>query len=148
MEEMEDLDFEALVAEEVEGFAEAGGIEEVAEDEDESAAAAALGEGFEAGQEARFASGLGRLAQELEHGVKAAFSAGKAEAAAEGFVEPEHVDAIEIGEGDVGEGGGDVAGLRELAHLAGWVAFGLPGHGGASIDEEVDVEVLLLLEEL
>ena len=70
VEEVEELDLEALVEEKVEGFLVAVGVEEIAEDEDKAAAFRALAEGVEAAVEIGFPGGFGQVIEEADDLVK------------------------------------------------------------------------------
>src|SRR5687768_9729638 len=73
-------------------------------------------------------------------------AAGDAEFIEQSAREVVQVNSIEIDESDVGEGGGEAAGLIELASARG-NSFQTPAHGCTGIDKKANGQVLLLFVE-
>jgi hypothetical protein len=119
-------------------------IEEIAENDCEAGVAGFEGAALEGVVERGGAGGcdLGEVTEELKRG---AFTADGAEGGAEcGFRgvigERADGDAVEAGEGDVSDGGGDAGGAIELTWLT-------EGHGFAGIEEDGDREFAFFLVE-
>src|SRR5205085_9713715 len=117
------------------------GVVQGADDDDQASALVAVqkarGHALQVGV---LALGPQRL-QELQQGQQPPLAAGKREVLEDVAGEGGDGDAVEVGQGDVGQGGGYLAGEVELGRLP-------EGHAPRAVHQEVDVQVLLLLEAL
>ena len=146
--EVEDDEFVILVAEVVERVLDRlGVVEEIADDDDESARGDALGDLVEGRGAAGVFSGNG-AGELLEHGADLARLRGRTQVGADRLVEGDEPDRILLANEEVAQGRGEVAGVFEFREVRlaaeGAGRLTLVGHRARGIDDEGGAEVRLL----
>ncbi len=153
--ELEGDDFMPLFAQDADGFEQSGGIvEKVADDDEEPAALEALGEGLDDWSEAGVPTGC-RLHHSFEQQVEVGDLRSAGDVLAELRVEGDEAYGVLLAHEQVGEGGGELAGVVEfedaLASPVVHAAAGIEDDGGAEIGLLVvlaDVKAVAAAEDL